>query len=743
MDLIKKYKLAVFCFMIGIISTLLSYFNLLIEQDQQAQNYLNKQAHQIEGSIRRSMTSHQHLLTWLISQWQYSGRPDSNLWYEQARQFSQKHNFSRRLSWYDKHDELILNYVDKLSTKHTIKPNLFITKNDNTELRPIYSQFNYDPKDKQHAVTLAIPMLTKDSHRNYIENEISLNKLIHDATLKVLDEDLQVKITAPSSPYKTSHLLAFYGTSNQTNTEQYQHKFDFLSEQWQVSIWPTQQKRSVLYNNFPLEVLITGCLISILVAFIVLGMTRSKLESLTLQKLNNKLQVEISEKEKIEKSLAHITDYDKLTHLFNRSALERFITKLLDNSSQYQMNLHCLLLIDLDRFKEVNDVLGHNNGDILIKKVAQRIKSLVPRTSYLARVGGDEFAVVFVNLHSHEEASDIAQSIIRAVDSRFVFDGYDLYLSASAGLAYTDQGVLDFIDLYRNADAALNKAKISGKNCLQYFSPKLHQDISERLIKLRKLRDAVAQEAFVLYYQPKVNIKTGQCIGVEALIRWFDDEDGLISPDNFIPAAEDTGLILQIGAWVLNEACRQLAYWKSIGFEDFTMAINISGKQILHPELIDQVVEAQTRHGVDAKDIELELTEQVFIENIETSKDFMSKVKEKGFSLSIDDFGVGYSSLSYLKHFPIDTLKIDRSFITHLPDDEDDVKLVQAIISLAKNMDLHIVAEGIEEIAQLNFLASHGCNIAQGYFFSKPLPPDELTKFLIKMHGHFKTNILE
>ena len=486
-------------------------------------------------------------------------------------------------------------------------------------------------------------------------------------------------------------------------------------------------------QGLALTLLFTGLFITAMLTLVFYIVAQSRYKAQQLADANIELYSEIDERERVEKEIAYLAEHDALTRLINRNALMRILSEWLADDAKN--GLTAILFIDLDRFKEVNDALGHTVGDELIKRVARRIKKLAPNEAVLARSGGDEFLLAVPHSTSREHILTLADQLLQALDAHFYVDEYELFISASIGIAFAEDADNNPEYLIRNADTALYQAKDNGRNTYHIYSQAVHRDLAKKLEMVKQLRHAVEQEALEVYYQPKVELLGHRITGLEALVRWVKDDGTVIGPDQFIPIAEDTGLIIPLSEYVMRTACNQLKRWHEMGFNDLTMAINISGKQLHLPDLVDTIVDNVSEARLSPKCIELELTEQVFIENIQSHTNFMHSVREHGMSLAIDDFGVGYSSLSYLKNFPVTSLKIDRSFVRDLPDNEDDAVIVQTIINLAKNLNIQLVAEGIETSEQVEFLLSRDCGIGQGYLFSRPVPADEITQLLQNYHG--------
>jgi diguanylate cyclase (GGDEF)-like protein len=392
-----------------------------------------------------------------------------------------------------------------------------------------------------------------------------------------------------------------------------------------------------------------------------------------------------------------------------------------------------VLFIDLDHFKYVNDTLGHHVGDELLQAVSARIENMLRKSDTVARMGGDEFTIIVRDFSQIEILGHLSEKLIQQLKEVFILDEEEIFIGASIGIAIYPQDGTDLASLSMNADTAMYQAKEKGRNAYCFFNPEMNKNNEHRLMLERDLRYALDRNQLYLYYQPKIDLLTGKLIGVEALIRWKHHDRGLISPIDFIPLAEETGLIVPIGDWVLQEACNQAALWVSRDSKPIRMAVNLSARQFQqHEELIKSVETALQVSGLNPNMLELELTESMVMGDVNEAIQTMHALRGLGVQLAIDDFGTGYSSLEYLKRFPINTLKIDQSFVRDLTVDSDDASIVQAIIALAHSLKLGVVAEGIETQTQHEFLQNNNCAIGQGYLFSKPLPVDELE--LSKLH---------
>lgn len=432
-------------------------------------------------------------------------------------------------------------------------------------------------------------------------------------------------------------------------------------------------------------------------------------------------------------------NYDPLTKLASRTLFtDRFNHSLI--KAQRMESKIALLFIDLDRFKHVNDTLGHSVGDELLKKTAERIKHALRQEDTAARFGGDEFSVLLPDIEGINQVQLVAQRILKELSTPFIISGHESYISASIGISLYPADGTAVEQLLRKADNAMYKAKEKGKNTYQFFTHEMEIEANQRRVMETALHTAVKQLDFTLLYQPIINLETGKIQAAEALIRWHDKAGQAISPETFIPIAEELGLISQIGEWVLREACTQTVIWQKTCNVPIKISVNLSSRQFQNNDLVDLIKNVLTQTGLAANCLGLEITESLLMVDDELIMQQLKDIRLLGIHLSIDDFGTGYSSLSYLKKFPINILKIDRSFIKDLNVDQNDAELVKGIISLAKSLQLSVVAEGVEEKSQMEFLAAHGCEHIQGYYYSKPLSSEALMQFIRdKKITHLKT----
>jgi diguanylate cyclase (GGDEF)-like protein len=440
-------------------------------------------------------------------------------------------------------------------------------------------------------------------------------------------------------------------------------------------------------------------------------LTRSRAHATQLQRANEQLQ--------------HVATHDALTGLPNRVLLADRLEQAIAQAERGGGSF-ALLMVDLDRFKSINDSIGHQAGDELLKEVAQRLKSILRQIDTLARLGGDEFVIIVNCIAGPQHAESVIGDVLECIGQPMKLASIEVQTSPSIGVSLYPHDGTDPQTLLKHADAAMYHAKKMGRNTFQFFAAEMNAFTRERLELEGSLRTALCRREFVLHYQPKVDIKNGHIVGVEALIRWNHPKLGLLPPEEFIPLAEETGLIVPIGDWVLYEACRQAHAWHAAGITHLRMAVNLAAQQFRQANLVETVGGALAESALEARFLELELTETAVMQDAEESASILQRLSSIGVRLSLDDFGTGYSSLSYLQRFPLNKVKIDRSFVREIARSEGNAEIVRAIVSLAHSLRLSVIAEGVETVEQLDFLAKIGCDQYQGYYRSSALPADAL-----------------
>jgi diguanylate cyclase (GGDEF)-like protein/PAS domain S-box-containing protein len=430
---------------------------------------------------------------------------------------------------------------------------------------------------------------------------------------------------------------------------------------------------------------------------------------------------DITDRKRAEEQLLHDAFHDALTGLPNRALFMDHVKMAIQRSRRSGDRLFAALFLDLDRFKIVNDSLGHMVGDQLLVGIAHRLEACLRPGDTVARLGGDEFTILLEDLSENEDAIDVARRVQEAVTQPFNIGGHEVFTTASIGIALSTTGYERAEDLLRDADTAMYRAKMQGKKRHVVFDKAMHDRAMELLQLETDLRRAIQRREFFLHYQPIVSLETGKVASFEALVRWRHPERGLVMPGEFITVAEETGLIIPLGQWVLGEACRQMREWQKHYMidEDVTVSVNLSSRQFSQADLTEQVASVLRETGLPAPSLKLEITESMVMENIDTAIGMLTQLRNLGVGISIDDFGTGYSSLSYLHRFPIDTLKIDRSFVTQMTDNTENAEIVRTIVTLARSLGMNVIAEGVETAAQLTQLRDLGCDFGQGYLFSK------------------------
>jgi diguanylate cyclase (GGDEF)-like protein/PAS domain S-box-containing protein len=436
---------------------------------------------------------------------------------------------------------------------------------------------------------------------------------------------------------------------------------------------------------------------------------------------------DISNIKQSQEQLEFLANYDPLTGLGNRNLFLSHLKTGIERAARHERKL-ALIFIDLDNFKVINDTLGHDVGDVLLTEVARRLKGAVRQEDVVCRLGGDEFTVYVEDFDDPQSLTSTAQRLVQAVSEAYQISGHDIFVTASVGISIYPNDGATISELVKNADTAMYKVKEQGRNGFQFFKEDMNARAFERLVFVSGLRRALERSEFRVAYQPQVDLRDGRPRGAECLLRWNHPDLGEVSPGSFIPVAEETGLIVPIGGWVLQRVCRQLHDWG--GRIGGRASINVSARQFRQPELVEAIRRSVSEAGIRPELLGIELTESALIDDPEKAAVTLGLLKDMGLTVSIDDFGTGYSSLSYLKRFPIDCLKIDRTFVRDIATDPDDAAIVTAIITMAQSLKLDVVAEGVETQEQVDFLRARGCAAAQGYYFSRPLPADRLEEWL-------------
>jgi diguanylate cyclase (GGDEF)-like protein/PAS domain S-box-containing protein len=484
-------------------------------------------------------------------------------------------------------------------------------------------------------------------------------------------------------------------------------------------------------TEFPIEIMLSplDSPDGVLVTAAIRDITSRREAELTLMAKVHELNRSTEDARAMALEVAHSAHHDFLTGLPNRVLLSDRISQAIALAPRHSKQL-AVLFLDLDGFKVINDSLGHPVGDGMLQSVATRLQAQVRDSDTVSRQGGDEFVVLLTEAEAWDNAAMVAKRISDAIEEAHLIGGNELHITTSIGISVFPDDGADAETLIKNADTAMYQAKEDGRNGIRFFRPEMNVRAVERQLIEQSLRLAVEREEFVLHYQPKIDMATDEVTGAEALIRWSHPTRGVISPAQFIPIAEQSGLILPIGRWVLREACRQMRAWLDAGLKLSSVAVNVSAVELREDDFVDYVLSVLDETGLDPRLLELELTETVLMKDIDVTATVLQELREHGMRVSVDDFGTGYSSLSYLHRFPIDSLKIDRSFVSEIRVEAGGSAIVAAIISMARSLRLRVVAEGVETAAQLAFLQALACDEAQGFYFSRPVAPDEFVEYV-------------
>jgi len=448
-----------------------------------------------------------------------------------------------------------------------------------------------------------------------------------------------------------------------------------------------------------------------------------------LKRANSIIQRQSIQKSMDEERIRHVAYHDSLTGLPNREMFQNRLTAAMSRAKRNDFLL-AILFLDLDRFKQVNDSLGHSAGDMMLKEISRRLLLCLRPYDTVARQGGDEFTMILEGIHHVDEAVMVVERILKAINEPIQIQQDEVVTSASIGITVYPFDDVEIEHLMSNADAAMYRAKEQGRNNYVFYTADMNTSNTDKLAMERKLRQALNEDEYHLYYQPIVDLRTGTVFASEALLRWNSKEYGLVSPGRFIPILEDSGMIGIVGEWVLKTACRKNREWQEMGYPPIQVSVNVSLCQFRQINFVDTVREALDEVGLDPKYLKLELTESMLMDSTDASVRKLEALRALGVSIAADDFGTGYSSLSYLKRLPIDTLKIDRSFVTDVHKSSDSAAIVTAIIALAYSLRLNVIAEGVEEIQEMNFISALGCHLIQGFYFSKPLTESDFIALL-------------
>lgn len=650
-------------------------------------------------------------------------------WRQDARHYLDDFGVYQAIEWVDR--DFVIRWLEPLVTNESvIDYNVAFTEGRLAALQLAQATGKFDfsaifeLKQGVKGLVIYSPVGVGGNNRGFIAGVLKVEAL----ALQLVPARIQKSF---SVSFQNNGVTQYVLDASGTSSTSYSHTEPMSLPQsgWSVALEPTLDWVESQHSSWPTmtfaAILLMGLLTSLTTMLVQLILKRNQ----ALLKTRRELNREIRQRKTIQQDLARLESTDALTGLANRRFFLEDLAHTL-NIADRQMRQVSLIMIDLDRFQMLNDSLGHQFGDELLVKVSERLNHLSSELILVAYAGGDEFMICQQHVDNVDDVIHLLGRIKHCFSEPFEVHSEAHNITATMGVAVYPHSGLDADTLLRNADIALYRAKAQGRNTYQFYTEGMQEREVMRLELDKDLSKALANNEFVLHYQPQLDLDKSEIRSVEALIRWQHPVRGLVPPLDFIPLAEESGRISDIGRWVVMAACRQLGLWKGTPYGHLRIAVNLSGHELNDEFLVDHIRDTLAAEGVPANQLEVELTEEIFIQNIEHNLDQLTRLHQLGVHLAIDDFGVGYSSLGYLRNFPVDLLKIDRSFITDVTERHDDAVITRAVINLAHNLGIRVVAEGVETQEQLNFLKQHRCNLIQGYLISRPVPAADLEKAL-------------
>ncbi|MGO1500417.1 MAG: bifunctional diguanylate cyclase/phosphodiesterase [Marinobacter sp.] len=704
-------------------------YGLVQQYTGQIQSNLESQAKSMAHSLEWELAVHADAVQRMANRLAAAPKTPEREWREDTRNYLEDFRIYQAIEWID--TNFIIRWLEPFANNENLLGySAAFDKQRRRALEAARQSGNYDISDVMDlrqggkGIVVYAPVGTGADNTGFVSGVLRMDTLVGQLMAAHKPTTFQIEIHSKGN---LKYTLSDFETASDSMS--YTVPISLPTLDWQMTIQPSSAWVNKQRSPWPRWTFITlmfmGLLTSLTTLLLQLIIKRNQDLLITRQKLNG----EIAQRETIQQDLVRLESTDVLTGLANRRFFIEDLTHAL-NTADRQMRQVALVMLDLDRFQMLNDSLGHQSGDDLLAQVASRLDQLSDECITVAYSGGDEFMIYEQHVENIDDVIYLLGLIKQCFDAPFLVQDESLSVTATLGVAVYHQSGLDADTLMRNADIALYRAKEQGRNTYQFYTEGMQEREVMRLELEKDLSHALANNEFVLHYQPQLNLNSGKITSVEALIRWQHPRRGLLAPGEFIPLAEDSGRIAEIGHWVVMTACRQLAAWKGTRFENLRVAVNLSGRELDDDNLVERIREVLDAEGITADQLEVELTEEILIQNIEHNLNQLSRLHDLGVHLAIDDFGVGYSSLSYLRDFPVDFLKIDRSFITEVTERHDDAVITRAVIHLAHNLGLRVVAEGVETKAQLDFLKSQHCNLAQGFLISRPVPAAELEKAL-------------
>ncbi|MEQ9545604.1 MAG: EAL domain-containing protein [Marinobacter sp.] len=712
---------------LGIASVL--KFGIDRQDRHQLESNLANEAQAMAVNLEREFQAHVQAIRRMAKRLEANPDMTEERWSQDARNYLDDFGVYQALEWVDQ--QFVIRWLEPVSgNEEVIGFNVAFSPERRRALEAAQANGTIDVSgvlDLQQGgkgLVIYVPIDSGDENNGFIAGVFQIETLARQLlTSRVLD-DFHIRIIEGGA-------LAYELNSGKELATSHTHTVDvdLPTVDWSLSITPSttwvENRKSIWPWTTFTSILFMGILTSLTTLLVQIVLKRNR----ALLKTRKELEFEIDQRKAVQQDLVRLESTDALTGLANRRFFMEDLSHTLSIADR-QMRQVALVMMDLDRFQMLNDTLGHQFGDELLIKVAERLNSLSSEKILVAYSGGDEFMICQQHVDGLDDVIHLLGQIKQCFAEPFEVQNQTHCVSATMGIALYPQSGLDTDTLLRNADIALYRAKDQGRNTYQFYTEGMQEREVMRLELDKDLSQALANNEFVLHFQPQVDLRSAEIGSAEALIRWQHPERGLLPPIDFIPLAEESGRITEIGRWVVMAACEQLARWRGTTFEHLRIAVNLSGRELDDEALVDHIQEALKAHNVPPGQLEVELTEEIFIQNIEHNRNQLSRLHKLGVHLAIDDFGVGYSSLGYLRDFPVDLLKIDRSFITEVTERHDDAVITRAVINLAHNLGIRVVAEGVETMEQMAFLKDHHCDLAQGYLISRPVPAASLEKAL-------------
>ncbi|WP_421843152.1 bifunctional diguanylate cyclase/phosphodiesterase [Marinobacter algicola] len=721
------FPVLIFLVFLGI--ALVLQYGIEKQEHTQIQSNLGSEASSMAKRLEREFLVHANSISRMAKRFEALPNMPNEIWEQDARRYLSDFGVYQAIEWIDR-DYIIRWMMPVEGNEDAIGFNVAFSPERRASLLEAKTTGNLDIsgivnlKQGGKGMVIYAPIFTGDANNGFIAGVFRMETLASHMLSNRALTSFHIEIREKGDP-----AYELNGSMDTDSRFSRTLDVDLPTLDWTLAVtpsisWVEEQRSRWPFVTF-VVMLFMGLLTSLTTLLVQLTLKRNR----ALLKTRQELDAEISQRQAVQKDLARLETTDALTGLANRRFFMEDLAHTLSIADR-QMRQAALVMIDLDRFQMLNDSLGHQFGDELLIKVAERLNALSDEKVMVAYSGGDEFMVCQQHVENIDDVINLLGQIKQCFEEPFAVQGEEHSITATMGVAVYPQSGLDADTLLRNADVALYRAKEQGRNTYQFYTEGMQDREVMRLELDKDLNHALANDEFVLYFQPQLDLNDSSINSVEALIRWQHPRRGLLPPVDFIPLAEESGRITDIGRWVVMAACRQLAKWQKGPYSHLRIAVNLSGRELDDESIVDHIQEALESNGVPASRLEVELTEEIFIQNIEHNLNQLTKLHKLGVHLAIDDFGVGYSSLGYLRDFPVDLLKIDRSFITDVTERHDDAVITRAVINLAHNLGIQVVAEGVETHEQLTFLKNHRCDLIQGYLISRPIPAGELERAL-------------